>query len=238
MAEIDAEHCSRLVGIGSDGAASNIAKGGLKVLVEAKLCWIFWMWRLAHRLELAVKDALKATTFDAIDDMLLKLYYLYENSPKKCRELEEIVSDLKTCITFDDSGGSRPIRACGSRWVGHKLNAMKCVLSKYGAYTNHLIPLSKDQAVRSADWAKLQGYCHQWIDAKYVLCCAVFIYILTPTTIFSKPMQSDELDILAALTSLLQTIKEIDKLKSLPLAQWPVYSATVKKIKEENGERE
>ena len=55
-----------------------------------------------------------------------------------------------------------------------------------------------------------------------VLCCAVFIDILTPTVIFSKAMQSDELDILAALTSLLQTIKEIDKLKSLPLAQWPV----------------
>ena len=36
------------------------------------------MWCLAHRLELAVKDALKSTAFDAVDDMLLKLYYLYE----------------------------------------------------------------------------------------------------------------------------------------------------------------
>ena len=46
----------------------------------------FWMWCMAHRLELAVPDALKATVtaFDTVDDLLLKLYYLYEKYPKKC----------------------------------------------------------------------------------------------------------------------------------------------------------
>ena len=135
--KVDAEHCSKLVGIGSDGAACNIAQNGLRGLVGAQLDWIFWMWCLAHRLELAVKDALKGTTFDAVDDMLLKLYYIYEKSPKKCRELEEVISDLKGCITFDDKG-VRPVRASGSRWISHKLNAMRRVLSKYGAYTSHL----------------------------------------------------------------------------------------------------
>ena len=48
-------------------------------------------------------------------------------------------------------------------------------------------------------------------------------------------MQSDELEIVAALTSLLRAIKETEKLRSLPLIQWPVYSATMKKLKEENG---
>ena len=47
------------------------------------------MWCMAHRLELAVRDALKSTAFDAVDDLLLKLYYVYEKSPKKCRELED-----------------------------------------------------------------------------------------------------------------------------------------------------
>lgn len=236
IAEVDVEHCSKLVGIGSDGAASNIARGGLRGLVEAELSWVFWMWCLAHRLELAVKGALKGTAFDAIDDMLLKLYYLYEKSPKKCRQLEDVISDLNNSITFND-GGSRPIRASGSRWVSHKLNAMRRVLSKYGAYTNHLVALSEDSTVKSTDRAKLRGYCHQWTDAKYVLGCAVFIDILTPSAIFSKVMQSDELDILAALSSLLRTIKETEKLRSLPLAQWPVYSATLKNVKEENGQK-
>ena len=204
IAEVDAESCIKLVGIGSDGAAANIAQGGLKGLVEAQLEWIFWMWCFAHRIELAVKDALKGTAFDDIDDMLLKLYYLYEKSPKKCRELEEVISDLKGCICFDDSG-VKPVRASGSRWVSHKLSAMRRILSKYRAYTSHLIALSQDPSVKRVDRAKLHGYCSRWTEAKYLLGCAVFIDVLTPCAIFSQVMQCDEIDILAALSSLLRT---------------------------------
>ena len=92
---MDAENCKKLVGIGSDGASANIAKGDLKGLIESQCEWMFRMWYLAPRLELAVKDALKGSAFDAVDDMLLKLYHLYGKAPKKCIELEEVVSDLK-----------------------------------------------------------------------------------------------------------------------------------------------
>ena len=95
---------------------------------------------MAHRLELAIKDALKKTAFDLIDELLLRLYYLYKKLPKKCCELECIVSDLIGCLTFDDNG-VRPVRASGSRWISHKFQAMKRVLSKYGAYTNHIAAL-------------------------------------------------------------------------------------------------
>lgn len=110
---IDVEHCKKLVGIGTDGVSTNIASAGLKGLVENQLPWIYWMWCLAHRLELAIKDALKSTSFDLTDDMLLRLYYIYEKSPKKCRELEEIVTELQQCLQFD-SAGVRPVRANGS----------------------------------------------------------------------------------------------------------------------------
>ena len=93
------------------------------------------------------------------------------------------------------------------------------MLSPYGAYTNHLVALSEDSTVRSADRAKIHGYCRQWTDAKYVLRCAVFVDVRTPSSIYSKVMQSDELDILGVLTSLLQSIKETEKLRSLPLVQ-------------------
>ena len=36
----------------------------------------------AHCAELAVKDALKGTCFNLIDEMLLRLYYIYEKSQK------------------------------------------------------------------------------------------------------------------------------------------------------------
>ena len=61
----------RLVGIGTDGASANIAAAVLKGMVEERVSWVFWMWCLAYRLELAVKDALKATAFDSVDNLFL-----------------------------------------------------------------------------------------------------------------------------------------------------------------------
>ena len=66
---VDAEQCKMLIGIGTDGASANVAAGGLKGLVEKQVPWLYWSWCLAHRLELSVKDALKGTSFDLVDDM-------------------------------------------------------------------------------------------------------------------------------------------------------------------------
>ena len=74
---INANKSAKLVGMGTDGASANIAISGLKGLVEKELDHIFWMWCLAHRIELAIKDALKSTCFKLIDEILLRLYYLY-----------------------------------------------------------------------------------------------------------------------------------------------------------------
>ncbi len=232
--EISAEECKKLVVIGTDGASANMAARGLKGLVEGRLPWVLWMWCMAHRMELAIKDTLKATAFDLIDELLLRLYYLYEKSPKKCRELEGVTTDLKKCFDFDDAG-VKPVRASGSRWVAHKLNAMKRVVSKFGAYTSHIAALSEDTSVKSVDQAKLKGYYKKWTEAKYLLGCSLFIDLLTPCAIFSKCMQSDEVDILGALTSLLKTLKETDKLASKPLDQWPTYATTVRKCTDEEG---
>ena len=228
--EVDVDHCKQLIGIGTDGTSANIANAGLKGIVESKLEWIVWMWCLAHRLELGIKDALKGTYFDEIDDMLLRLYYIYERSPKKCRELNDIVIDLQQFLTFNDDAGIKPVRASGTRWITHKLSAMKRILSKFGAYTEHLSTLSEDSSVKSSDCAKLRGYYLKWTHAKYILGCALFIDLLTPCSIFSKLMQSEEIDIVAALTSLLKTLREMEKLASKPITQWATYSATCAKF--------
>lgn len=126
--------------------------------------------------------------------------------PKKCRELEDIITDLKECFSIDD-GGVKPLRASVSRWVGCKLSPMECVISKFGAYTSHIATLSEDRSVKPVDRAKLKGYYNKWTDAKYLLGCFLFVDLLTPCTIFSKCMKSDEVDILGALTRLLENIE-------------------------------
>ena len=210
---MNAKQCKMLVVIGTDGASANIAAAGLKGFVEKEVPWLYCSWCLAHHVELAVKDALKGTSFDLIDDMLLRLYYIYEKSPKKCRAMEEIIKDLKQFLQFDDAG-IKPLRACCSRWVSHKLSAMKRVLSKFGAYSSHLIALSVDTSVKAADRAKLHGYSIKWSNTKYILGCAFIGDFLSPCALLSQVLQQDSLDILGVFSNLLCTMQELKKLSS------------------------
>ena len=132
---------------------------------------------------------------------------MYEKSTKKCRQLTDIISDLKDCLTFNDAG-TKPVIAGGSGWVNHKLNAMKRILSKYGAYTNRIAALSEE--TRDTDRSKLKGYYKRWVDEKYLLRCAV---CRPSKSIFSKSMQSDMIDILGALTCLLKMKADKQKIE-------------------------
>ena len=61
-------------------------------------------WCLAHRLELAVKDALKSTLFDDVDNILMHAYHIYKVT-KKVQGVGRDVTSLKsvlmmvTCLT-------------------------------------------------------------------------------------------------------------------------------------------
>lgn len=110
---------TKLIGFGCDGTNANIGEhSGLKGHLKEAVPWVFFFWCLAHRLELFLKDAI---------DELLQVYYMYENSPKKCCELEVVVEELKACLEpteLPTTGGSRPLRACGTRFVAHKVAAL------------------------------------------------------------------------------------------------------------------
>ena len=58
---------------------------GCKVNYNKHVSWIIVCW-LAHHLELSLKDALRSILFSSVDELLLKVYFLYENSPKKCQQ--------------------------------------------------------------------------------------------------------------------------------------------------------
>ena len=121
------------------------------------------------------------------------MYYLYENSPKKCRELQDIVDELKQC--FDPSvvpseEGNRPLRACGTRFIPHKVAALKRI-DRSGAYLSHLIAMMEDSTVKSVDKQKMKGYYLKWQDAQVILCCAFYYDLLQPSAILCKVLQED-----------------------------------------------
>ena len=68
---------------------------------------------------------LRKGTLLAVQEMLLRLYYLYEKSPKKSRELTSIVDELKGVFEPPKGGGYISIPCQGTRWITHKRNAMQ-----------------------------------------------------------------------------------------------------------------
>ena len=122
---LNSESCPVLVGGGTDGASVNVGvHRGMKSQMQAKLPWLFWAWCFSHRLELACKDACVSSLFLQINEMLLRLFYLYNKSPKKSAELTAIVEELKH-VYHVPTGGNMPIRCQGTRWITHKRRAMQ-----------------------------------------------------------------------------------------------------------------
>ena len=67
-------------------------KEGMKAILQKENPRLAFGWCLAHRLQLALKDSLGQTSFKEVDDVILRLYYLYKKSPKKLRQLHELVA--------------------------------------------------------------------------------------------------------------------------------------------------
>ena len=87
--------------LASDGTSvnSSIKKGIISLIIKENP-WVGFVWCFAHRLELALKQVLKEW-FKPIT-CLMNLYYLYEKSSKKLRELKVLHELLKEIYKFED----------------------------------------------------------------------------------------------------------------------------------------
>ena len=144
-------------------------KISLVVLMEPQSMWASTMgWRLRCKKTFlgcigpgafltGCKDSLTCSLFQDINEMLLRLYYLYHNSPKKSKELEAIGEDLKQVYCIP-KGGNLPVRCQGTRWINHKRRALQRIVDRYGVYIMHLNALVSDSTVKGVDRCKLRGY--------------------------------------------------------------------------------
>ena len=81
---------------------------GLNVLVRNKAPWVEVVHCFNDRLELAIKDEFnKSAFYSNIDEMLSKLYWLYQKSPKRLTELKELSEVFEKSI-------SKPTKAGGT----------------------------------------------------------------------------------------------------------------------------
>ena len=79
--------------------------------------------------------------------------------------------------------GIKPVKATGTRWIDHQLREMQRLVNKFGLYCQQLqslIPKIKS----SKDRATLQGKFNKLIDAKVLLCSALFSKVTSTTKLF------------------------------------------------------
>ena len=122
-------------------------------------------------------------------------------------ELADVVDELRQCLEENDmpNRGNRPLQACGTRFVAHKVAALGCLIDHYGAYLAHLTSQIEDSKVKSVDKEKLRGYIRKWRDSKMFLGCALFHDVLKPCATLCKVLQEDEVCMVGVIESLLKT---------------------------------
>ena len=226
-----------LIGLGADGASVNSGDaGGVKALMLREKPWLIFVWCMAHRLELALKDALVGTYFaDKVDNMLLRIYYLYYESPKKLRELRDIYDLMRETTEFD-SDGVRPYRACGTRWIAHKLKAMERIFDKFGLYISHLEKVISDKTYTGKMRAKVKGYLRDWKSSKMLVNLAFYMDILEPFRKLSLAFQKDGVDTVDAASAIAKTKKNLQKLRDRSVRDYPHMKILLRQVEEqENG---
>ena len=124
----------KLVGFASDGAAvmRGVRNG---VAQKLRVCQpkIQLVHCIAHRLELAIKSAVKANPlYERVQKLLLDLYLFYHKSPLN-RGL------LQTAATALGITRYIPTRMGGTRWVGHTKRALENLFSGHPAIVQHLL---------------------------------------------------------------------------------------------------
>ena len=208
----------KIVFLSSDGASVNCGKNsGLIKLLQEDHPWICFIWCFSHRLELAIKDALKEF-IEPVEESLRHLFYLYTKSSKKFRKLKNVYHILQD--EFDMYGlGIKPVKSTGTRWIDHKLRAMERLVEKFGLYTQHLENVL--ESIRSSkDKAILQGKFNKLIDSKVLLRSAFFLDILTEAKKFSLVTQQNDINIINVVDCVQSTSNNyrqlLGKLKKSP----------------------
>ncbi len=124
----------KLVAFGCDGASVMIGKkGGVATLLKSHIQpELVVVHCLAHKLELAYRDAVKKISlYDSTICLLMGVYYFYHNSPKQRAALEASYEALGLKSRM-------PSRVGGTRWLGHLLKAIKSFAEGYPAIRSQM----------------------------------------------------------------------------------------------------
>ena len=135
------------------------------------------------------------------------LYYIYQNSGKRLRELRSLHEILKDVYSFEN-GEVRPSKSTGTSWIDHKLRAMKAFIDKRGLYLSYMRNVIADTSKKN-DKATLAGKRKRIAQGSVLLKCAMYVDILEPARQLSLVTQStNEINIIQQVEKVESTLKQ------------------------------
>ena len=111
------------------------------------------------------------------------LYYMYENSSKKPRELKELFSILNE-VYVSENQEVKPHRATGTRWIALKLKSLKNYIDKFGLYIYHIENILADTTEKTDK--TIEGKYRLLVNTKTFLLSCLLVDFLEPASLETK----------------------------------------------------
>jgi len=203
------DYRTKLVSVTSDGASVNFGRNtGLLTQFSANRDWLlkihYALIRCTnHRIELAVKDAIKETAF--ADNFYNSLFFFLKNSGKTKSEIKKAAKALNI------QNYTLP-KITGTRFVGHRRNAYTKLLKMWPAITIALENVVSDPATRGETKAKVTGFLRNNLNSYRFLCLVcTYLDVLELITPISKVFEGEGLLVSEIKQSLTETLLNIDE---------------------------
>ena len=154
----------KLIGCTSDGASVNFGrKSGLMTRLSTERPWLIKIHCSNHRIELAMKDAIKNSAFQKVDEFYINVYNLLKNSGK-------IKSEIKVACEALNIQGYTLSKLIGPRFIGHRRSAFKKLLSIWPAIQAAFENVATDNKTKTETRAKVQGYLKKIRSYEFLSC--------------------------------------------------------------------
>lgn len=201
----------KLTAVCFDGANVNMgSSAGVSKLLENECGHLISVHCIAHRLELAMSDAIKYVKhINIVEEIVKGVYSYYHSSPKRTKELKAIGEILDEKILSH-------VGLHGIRWLQSRHRAVKVMLNNFSAVVIHM-----EQAVESESdskiSAKLTGYLKHLKSEQFIR----FLFLMEDVTNIMARMSEVFQKRCVLLSEIFSTL-EATKLK-------------IKKLSTENG---
>ena len=181
----------KTVALGSDGAAVMVGEvGGVYALLKQDIPHLIKVHCIAHRLELAFADTVKAIPkLEEAKTMLQGIWKHYHYSPKAVRELKELAETMEV-------RSYKAVKTDGTRWVPHLKRALDVLLLKnYSTVVVHFQHTSQARDASVTMQGRAMSYSKKLVNYRFLLFLHLLLDIVTAIGKLSLHFQEDGITI-------------------------------------------